>query len=107
VRPLAELSRKYGKPVIFAEAGYPSVRAAWIAPHDEDSSRPPGGGDAARTIAAVYRALSRESWWKGVYWWKVFSDGKPAPAGERGFNFLGTPAEKAISQGFKAMTLER
>lgn len=107
VRPLAELSRKYGKPVIFAEAGYPSVRAAWIAPHDEDSGRPPGGGDAARTIAAVYRALSRESWWKGVYWWKVFSDGKPAPAGERGFNFLGTPAEKAISQGFKAMTLER
>jgi hypothetical protein len=100
VRPLAELSLKLGKPVILAEAGYPPVRAAWIAPHDEASGRPAGGEDAARSVNAVYRALARESWWKGVYWWKVYSDGKPAPAGDRGFNILGTPAEKAIREGF-------
>jgi hypothetical protein len=102
-RPLAELSLKLGKPVILAEAGYPPVRAAWIAPHDEASGRPAGGEDAARAVNAVYRALAKESWWKGVYWWKVFSDGKPAPAGDRGFNFLGTPAEKAIREGFERM----
>lgn len=104
VRPLAEISRKLGeKPVIFAEAGFPAVRAAWIAPHDEDSGRPPLPEDAARAIAALYRALSRESWWKGVYWWKAFSDGRPAPRGDRGFNFLGTPAEKAIAEGFRRL----
>lgn len=99
-RPVAELSGRTGKPVVFTEAGYPPVRGAWIAPHDEDSGRPPAGEDAARAIAAVYRALAKESWWKGVYWWKAFSDGKPLRAGERGFNFVGTPAEKAIADGF-------
>jgi hypothetical protein len=87
--------------VIFTEAGYPPVRAAWLTPHDEGSRRPAGGPDAARSVSAVYRALAKESWWKGVYWWKVFSDGKAASPGDRGFNFLGTPAEKAILDGFK------
>ena len=40
--------------------------------------------DAARCVAAVYRALGREAWWKGVYWWKAFSDGGAAPAGREG-----------------------
>jgi hypothetical protein len=100
-RPLAELSLKLGKPVIFAEAGYPAVRAAWIEPHDENARRPADGKDAARAISALYRALEKDAWWKGVYWWKAFSDGRPAAAGERGFNFLGTPAEKAIEEGFR------
>jgi len=102
-RPLADLSRRLGLPVIFAEAGYPPVRGAWITPFDEGSGRPPGGDDAARSVAAVYRALNKESWWKGVYWWKVFSDGKSTPPGESGFSLLGTPAEKAIADGFRAM----
>ncbi len=107
-RPLADLSRTLGKPVILAEAGYPRVRGAWIAPHDEGSSRTPVGEDAARSIAAIYRALAKETWWKGVYWWKAFSDGRPAPPGERGFNFVGTPSEKAIMEGFaKPLGAER
>jgi hypothetical protein len=100
-RPLAELSQRAGKSVIFTEVGYPAVRAAWIAPRDDASTRPASAEDAARTIAAVSRVLAKESWWKGVYWWEVFSDGKPAAPGERGFNFLGTPAEKAIEQAFR------
>jgi hypothetical protein len=104
VRPLGELARQLGRPVIFTEAGYPPVRGAWIAPHDEDTRRPRSPEDAARSIAALYRALGGETWWKGVYWWKVFSDGKPAPPDERGFHFLGTPSEKAILDGFRAMS---
>jgi hypothetical protein len=100
-RPLAELSLKLGKPVILAEAGYPAVRAAWIEPHDENARRPADPKDAARAISALYRALAEDTWWKGVYWWKAFSDGRPPAAGERGFNILGTPAEKAIEEGFK------
>ncbi len=102
--PFAELSRQFpGKPVIFTEAGYPPVKGAWMSPHDEDARRPASPEDAARSIAALYRALGAEPWWKGVYWWKVFSDGKPAAPGDRGFNVLGTPSEKAIRDGFKAL----
>ena len=99
-RPVAELAQRVGKPVVFTEAGYPPVKGAWIAPHDAGSGRPPSGEDAARAIAAVGRALGRESWWKGVYWWKVFSDGGPARPGDSGFNFLGTPSERAIADAF-------
>ncbi len=100
-RPLAEVSQRAGKSVIFTEVGYPAVRSAWIAPRDEPAGRPASADDAARAMAAVSRALAKESWWKGVYWWEVFSDGRSAAPGERGFNLLGTPAEKAIEREFR------
>ncbi len=107
-RAAADLSRRLSdKPVIFTEAGYPSVRAPWVAPHDEGASGPPSVEDAARCVSAVYRALSKEPWWRGVYWWKVFSDGRPAAAGERSFNLLGTPAQKAVADGFRQMEAGR
>ena len=107
-RAAADMSRRLSdKPVIFTEAGYPSVRAAWVAPHDEGANRPPSAEDAARCVSAVYRALSKEPWWRGVYWWKVFSDGRPAAAGERSFNLLGTPAQKAVADGFRQMEAGR
>jgi glycosyl hydrolase family 113 len=97
---LEKLARGTGKPVVFAEAGYPPVRGAWIAPHDENSGRSPAPEDAARAIAAVFRALSGKPWWKGVYWWKAFSNGQAAREDDRGYNLLGTPAEKAITEAF-------
>jgi hypothetical protein len=98
--PLARLARRTGKAVVFAEAGYPPVRGAWTAPHDEETERPREPRDAARAVAAVFRALEGTGWWKGVYWWKVFSGGEEAGPGERGFNLIGTPAEKAIAAAY-------
>jgi len=103
---LGALSRQAGKPVIFTEAGYPPVRSAWISPHDESTGRPTAPGDAARAVAAVFRALEKETWWRGVYWWKVFSDGRAAHDGERGYNLLGTPAEKTIAEAFARLARE-
>src|SRR5262249_57664841 len=37
VRPLAALASSSRKPVVFTEAGYPPVRSAGLAPHDDDS----------------------------------------------------------------------
>ena len=103
VKPVAELATRLQKPVIFAEAGYPWLRGAWTAPRDDDGKRAAGGEDSARAVAAVFRALGGQSWWKGVYWWKTFSNGKPARPGERGFNVLGTPAEKAIAEKYRRL----
>jgi hypothetical protein len=100
VRPLARLAATTGRPVVFAEAGYPPAKGAWTAPHDEDSSRPFSPEDAARSVKAVFAALEGENWWKGVYWWKAFSDGRDAGPNDRSFNFLGRPAGEAIAAGF-------
>jgi hypothetical protein len=100
VLPLEKLARTAGKPVMFAEAGYPPVKGAWMAPHDEKTGGPLAPGDASRAVAAVFRALSGKSWWKGVYWWKAFSSGQGARPDDHGYNVLGTPSEKAIAEGF-------
>jgi hypothetical protein len=42
-----------------------------------------------------------------VYWWKAFSDGRPARRGERSFNFVGAPAERAIAAGFARLATAR
>ena len=103
--PLAQASRKYSnRPVILTEAGYPHVRAAWLAPADESSPLPYATDDAARCVAAVYRALGKEPFWRGVYWSKAFSDGDPARPGVKGFNFVGTPVERAIADGFRSLS---
>lgn len=101
--PLARLSAATGKPIVFAEAGYPPTRAAWTAPHDDDSGRPFAPEDAARGVRAVFAALGRQNWWRGVYWWKAFSDGREADRSDRGFNFLGRPAGAAIATGFRRL----
>ena len=102
-RPLSRLARQYGKPVLFAEAGYPPFRGAWTAPHQEESEKPSAPEDAARAIAAVFAALEGEAWWKGVYWWKVFSDGHAGDPKARNFNFLEMPAGEAIASGFQRL----
>jgi Glycoside Hydrolase Family 113 len=101
--PVARLSAATGKPVLFAEAGYPPAPAAWTAPHDDGSAGPLAPADAARAIRAVFAGLGREKWWRGVYWWKAFSDGRDAGASDRGFNFLGRPAGDAIAAGFRSL----
>jgi len=99
-QPLERLAHATGRPVIFAEVGYPPVRGAWIAPHDENTGRPAAPADAGRAVAAVFRALSGKSWWRGVYWWKAFSGGQGARPDDRGYNLFGTPSEKVITEGF-------
>jgi hypothetical protein len=102
-RALARLSAATGKPVVFTEAGFPPTATSWTAPHDEDSGRPLAPHDAARAVRAVFAALSGEKWWKGVYWWKAFSDGRDAGPADTSFNFLGRPAGDAIADGFRKM----
>jgi hypothetical protein len=101
--PLGRLSAAARKPVVFTEAGYPPAAASWMAPHDEESGRPLAPQDAARSVRAVFAALSGEKWWKGVYWWKAFSDGRDAGMSEGSFNFLGRPAGDAIAAGFRRL----
>jgi len=101
--PLSRLAAATRKPILFTEAGYPPAATSWTAPHDEESGRPLAPQDAARSVRAVFAALSGESWWRGVFWWKAFSDGSDAGSGDASFNFLGRPAGEAIAAGFRRL----
>jgi len=87
-----------GKPVIFPEAGYRAVAAATDRPWEEGK----GGPDPAlqaRAYEALLRASTARPWFRGIYWWKWFTDlpgeGDPyVPADQ--------PAERVMAQWFGA-----
>jgi Glycoside Hydrolase Family 113 len=73
------VQKKYQKPVIFTEAGFPSMDGANRHPW-EDSD--PGKIDLnlqARCYEAIYRAFYDKPWFEGMYWWKVGSNGFGGP----------------------------
>lgn len=87
VKRIANLERRYDRPVVFTEVGYSSRE--WTA------SAPFAVGTGAisqeaqrRPYEALYRVWSRFNWFRGVHWWYwpagVYdpSNGTPSPRGK-------------------------
>lgn len=68
------VERRFGKPVIFAEAGFPSVEGANREPWAEPN-RALSLDAQARCYEAVFRAFYGKPWFQGMYWWKVGTNG--------------------------------
>ena len=70
---LAALSNHFERPVVFTEAGYPSIRGSIRAPWQW-----PSGSERAdlrgQAIAydALLEALTPHPWFRGVFWWKYY-----------------------------------
>jgi hypothetical protein len=72
------VQRRFGKPVIFPEAGFSSLESPHRAPWDE-TRRKLSMADQARCYEAVFNAFWGKPWFKGVYWWKVGTNGFGGP----------------------------
>jgi hypothetical protein len=97
---LEVLSRRWRKPVMLVEAGYPARREAPVRPWEEG----PGPADPELQhlcVQALTQALEERSFVAGVYWWKWFSD--PGAGGPRdaSFSVQGKPASGAIEAAFR------
>ncbi len=79
VEKLSALSRRYGKPVLFTEVGYPAAATGATEPWvesgavDNDLQR--------RCYEVVFEAFYAQPWLAGMYWWKWPSSGWGQPAG--------------------------
>src|SRR5260370_2369888 len=74
MRKIELVQQKFKKPVIFPEAGFPSLKD----PHREPWSESPRAlslTDQARCYEAVLRAFYKKHWVYGVYCWKVGTNG--------------------------------
>lgn len=96
VRKVEAVEKKFGKPVLFTEAGFPSAAGANRKPWDDS------GGDIAldlqaRSYDAVFRAFYDKPWFAGAYWWKVGSDGRGGP-GDASHTPWGKPAMQVIAR---------
>ncbi len=72
------LDYSFQKPVLFTEAGFPSVTEANRYPYD-DSSRPVDLEIQAKSYDALLSAFYEKPWFAGVYWWKVGTNGYGGP----------------------------
>ncbi len=96
---LRQAAERYHRPVILTEVGYAARAGAWVEPHAE------GGTFSLEHQAIAYRALfdalGRPPWLRGVFAWKAFSADRGGDAGTRAdFRFLGRPAEAVVGDYF-------
>src|SRR5246127_2554986 len=74
VQKISAVQSRFQKPVLFTEAGFPSVTEANRRPYD-DSSGPLDLEIQAKSYDALLSAFYEKRWFAGVYWWKVGTNG--------------------------------
>jgi Glycoside Hydrolase Family 113 len=79
VAKVEAVEEKYGKPVIFTEAGFASAPDANQHPWEDGKAAKPELGLQARCYAAIFRAFYSKPWFEGMYWWKIGTNGFGGP----------------------------
>jgi hypothetical protein len=74
VAKVEAVQKRFRKPVIFPEAGFASLEAPHKEPWDE-TRRKLSMEDQARCYEAIFKAFWSKPWFKGIYWWKVGTNG--------------------------------
>jgi Glycoside Hydrolase Family 113 len=94
------VQKKYQKPVIFTEAGFPSAAGANLHPWEDGA---PGKIDLnlqAQCYEAIFRAFYGKPWFEGMYWWKVGSNGYGGPQ-DTSLTPWGKPAMAVIKKWYE------
>lgn len=100
VQKVEAVQGRYQKPVIFTEAGFPSMTGANRHPWEDGE---PGKVDLnlqARCYQAIFRAFYGKPWFMGMYWWKVGSNGFGGP-NDTSLTPWGKPAMAVIRKWYE------
>lgn len=94
----AGLAKKYGKPVLFTEVGYPASAGAAAEPWKEDGG-PLDPELQQRCYATVFEAFYDQPWFAGLYWWKWPSHGL-GRRDDPSYSPLGKPALEVLARWY-------
>ncbi len=99
VSKVEAVQRKFQRPVIFTEAGFPSHPRA-----NREPWKDPEPGNVAldaqvHGYEAVFRAFYKQPWFEGVYWWDVRTDGRGGPQ-DSSLTLWGKPAIQVIKRWY-------
>ena len=97
---LDAVSRKWHKPILFTEVGYPSVRGGASEPWLEDASRGINLEEQAAAYEATFRAFSGRPWFRGMFWWKWPSSGRGGGPRDPSYTPIDKPAEEVLRAWF-------
>ncbi len=93
---LENLSRRYGRPVIFTEIGYRSVDGANRAPWDWQRDGTIDLQEQADCYQAVFESFWDQPWFLGVYWWMWWTDPSIGGPADDSYTLYGKPAEQIL-----------
>jgi HEAT repeats len=96
--PLADLSRRFARPVLLTEVGYPAVAGAAKAPWREG----PGPADVwlqSRLYEAAFRAASQRPWIVGAFPWLWEGAAEP-PFRDPSYSIQGKPAAFTLARWY-------
>ena len=96
--PLEQASRRFGRPVLLTEVGFPSIPGAAKAPWREERVR----ADVwlqARCYEATLRALSRRPWVEGAYFW-LWERTSPPAFRDPSHAIVGKPASFTLARWY-------
>lgn len=103
---LSALAEKTRRPILITELGYRSVAGSDVDPHtwpEQDRDRAVDFEAQSKAYQAILSALWRRPYLRGIYFWKVISDGSwQEDGGSRGFSPLDKPAEQVLRQYYSA-----
>jgi len=76
---IESVQRKFNKPVLFTEAGYGAHKDSHKEPWEDETAKPLDLEEQARSYEAIISAMKDKPWFRGVYWWKVGTNGYGGP----------------------------
>ena len=94
------MQKRFHKPVIFTEAGFPSVAGANLHPWEDGKPVKAALQFQARCYQAIFRAFYNKPWFEGLYWWKVGTNGFGGP-GDTSLTPWGKPAMDAAKRWYE------
>lgn len=100
VQKVEKVHRMFGKPVVFTEAGFQSRKGTHRAPWDK--SLPEKSLDEqARCYETILNSFYEKPWIRGIYWWKVGTNGFGGPD-DLSDTPWGKPAMEVVRKFYKS-----
>jgi hypothetical protein len=101
-RGLADLSKKWGKQIVFTEVGFASIDGCARAPFKWPSERDTEDlGEQAGAYRTLFAVAPNWAWFGGMFIWKYKITVPQNNAAERHYVFQNKPAEAVIAAGFR------
>ena len=95
------MQKRFHKPVIFTEVGFPSVHGGNHRPWADGKSDDVDLQLQARCYRAIFQAFYNKPWFEGMYWWKVGTNGFGGP-GDTSLTPWGKPAMQVIRKWYES-----
>ena len=100
---IRKIHKRYNKPIVFTEIGFPCIKRPWKEPHKDWGDFEHNTEHQRRCYETVFSCIKGEQWCKGILWWKYPSDLEHRRRRKTGFTPHGSPAENVVAKWFQQL----